>query len=328
MEEEQEEWESELEKSLIKLQGSCDCDAGALVIDGTAARQQYGLILIAGGYTVTHDSARSYIFDYTNNSVREGPSANIERWRHASVTLPNGDVVLFGGCDANNNQTTSSSCELFNAKRNSFSKIADMLEKREGPAAVLLRSGLVLIIGGYGNDYSDSCEFYHPENNTFTPSKAKMTTKRHGHTASLLPDGKVLVCGGHDKIYYIQTTEIYDPETDSFSAGPLMTVKRVDHQATTLSDGRILLTGGENAFSSDSTEIYDAATNSFASGPTMIEGRKSHFSVLLPDGSVLLSGGYSSFFIPRTELYDPSTNRFSLYENDLDMARDCSVSLF
>ena len=329
MEDEQEEieWESKLADNIRTF-----CMNGAtgrgIVVDGTVVRTKNGLVFISGGYNCINSSTSTEIYDYANNSVRKGPDMKVARWEHASVTLPNGDITIFGGYNSKMNPKQLSSCEVFNVKSNSFSEIGNMINNRERPAAVLLPNGLVLIIGG-ANDfmYLSSCEFYDPLSKTFSRSKAQMTIGRGYHTASLLPDGKVLVCGGSDG-YANLLTEIYDPSADSFSAGPLLTVKRYYHTATTLADGRILLAGGENGYSSKSTEIYDPTTNSFTAGPKMLVARVCHFSVLLPDGRVLIGGGWSRESEQTTEIYDPITDSFTTICNLLEEREGASASDF
>ena len=303
------EWENELAENIIMF---CATSSGAtaIVVDGTVVRKQKGLVMISGNYNSENGSTSTLIYDSTNNSVRKGPDMKVARSNHASVALQSGDVVVFGGYNKNMNPSQLSSCEVFDVKSMSFSEICNMIEKRHRPAAVLLPNGLVLIIGG-GNGYRwlNTCEFFNPADKKISRSKAKMRFGRAGHTASLLPNGKVIVCGGDLVTVVLQTTEIYDPLTDSFSPGPLMTVKRDRHTATTLLDGKILLAGGEDWRSSASSELYDPSTNSFTAGPQMVVARKCHFAALLPDGSVLIGGGETDES-RRTEIYDPVTNSF------------------
>jgi hypothetical protein len=325
---EQEEWESELAENLHTLFIQTGGDAKSLIIDGASAKQKHGLVLISGSWNRACGSTSTEIHDYTNNSVREGPEMRVPRRNHASVTLPSGDVAVFGGYSGSRNPPYLSSCEVFNVKSLSFSEIGNMIVKRCRHAVVLLPNGLVLIIGGYdAPKVLNSCEFYNPANKTFSASKATMSVARMGHTASLLPNGKVLVCGGYDGSNLLQTTEIYDPLTDSFSAGPLMTVKRRCHTATTLPDGRVLLTGGEDGKQSNSTEMYDPTNNSFSSGPKMVVSRSSHFSALFPDGRVMI-GGETNESKQTTEIYDPWTNTFSMGLSPLQPRETSSACLF
>jgi hypothetical protein len=311
MEEEEVEWENELSENILKLCENGGADATTIVVDGTAVRRKHGLVIISGELNCWDGSTVALIYDHVNDSIREGPEMKVSRFGHTSVTLPTGDVVVFGGFSRYIGGQTSS-CEVFSMKSNSFSEIGNMLQKRYAFSAVLLPSGLVFIVGGHGyNECLDSCEFYNPVDSKCCLSKAKMKIGRKRHTTSLLPNGKVLVCGGDDRFKVFKTTEVYDPTTDSFSAGPLMTTSRSGHTATTLLNGTVLLTGGESATSSTSTEIYDPEKNSFSSGPPLAVERLNHFSALLPDGRVLIGGGMFIESMQTTETYDPVTNSFS-----------------
>ena len=325
---EEEEWERELEKN-IKMFCATSSGATAIVVDGTDVRVKNGLVMITGSWNTYIGSVSTEIYDYTNGSVRKGPDMKVGRYSHASVTLPTGDVAVFGGFNSKMNPAYLSCCEVFNVESNSFSVIGNMVERRDKPTAVLLPNGLVLIIGGTdGSEWLNTCEFFNPADKTFSPSKTKMSVGRYYHTASLLPNGKVLVCGGYDGTNYLQTTEIYDPSTDSFSNGSLMTVKRCYHTATTLLNGKILLTGGEDGGSSYSSELYDPTNNSFSSGPKIVVARAAHFSALLPDGRVLIGGGYSIQSKQTTEIYDPKTDSFTKGLNLLEERWYASASNF
>ena len=288
-------------------------------------------VLISGMCVRYNDHLNSYasteIYDYANNSVKGGPEMKVARCNHASVTLPTGDVAVFGGYNDKLDPRDLSSCEVFNVRNNSFSIVGNMLKRRDRPAAILLPIGVVLLIGG-ANWYSclNTCEFFNSANNRFSGSEARMSVGRFGPTASLLPDGKILVCGGYDGTNFFQTTEIYNPATDSFSDGPLMTVGRCEHTATTLLTGKVLITGGAIG-DSTSTEIYDPSTNSFTAGPKMLVTRIDHFSALLPDGRVLVGGGQTDES-KQTEIYDPTTNSFTKGLDLLEVRTSASASNF
>ena len=275
------------------------------------------------------------IYDYSNNHVVKGPDMSVCRRNHASVTLKTGEVVVFGGANSDPDGSALSSCEIFDPESVSFSAAGEMCVKRNGLAAVLLPSGLVLVLGGIttdgcylSNECLTSCELFNPADKTFSLCKATMLTGRYLPTASLLADGTVLVCGGCDGVSTVQTTEIYNPKTDCFSAGPLMTKKRCLHTATTLPDGKVLLTGGVNFNSSDSTEMYDPKTNTFVAGPTMVYERAGHFAVLLNNGVVLLGGGSMSDARLTTELYHPIINQFTQGTDVSDRFRASAAALY
>jgi hypothetical protein len=306
-EQEQREWEAEVAENLQQLyeQSDCGCDGvKILTIDGTAVSQKRGKVLLSGYDYTRHQTT---LYDFESGNIQMGPLTRVKRNRNAAVTLRNGNVMVFGG---HNEDGFLTSCELLDVKKMTFSEVGHMLKARHFLSAVLLKSGLVFIVGGYDM----SCELYDPADNSFRASKAKTSTDRFGHSASLLPNGKVLVCGGDGNFYEMQTTEIYDPETDSFSDGPMMNVKRCYHTATTLADGRVLVCAGDVNEDDDmrlSTEIYDPESNSFSLGPELNIGRHHHFASLLPDGRVWVGGGDTTDSRITTEFFNPDTNSFT-----------------
>ncbi len=258
-----------------------------------------------GGYgSVTTDICE-------NGRFRKGPDMSMGRFNHVSVTLPNNDVALFGGCNYKIKSSVVSTCEVFDSKKEIFSVVGNMLEPRSDCAAVLLNSGVVMLIGGFnGVDTLNSCEFFDPVTKTFSECTAKMLVKREGHTASLLKNGKVLVCGGLDETGNsgITSTEIYNPATNRFTKGPRMHRKRTSHSATELLDGSVLICGGFDLPACESTEVYDAESNSFIIGTDMKYGRSDHFATRLSDGKVLIGGGCISG--ATTEIFDTDTGLF------------------
>lgn len=89
---------------------------------------------------------------------------------------------------------------------------------RFGHTATLLQDGIVLVVGGIGDDYSTlrSAELYDPALGTWSVIDGPHFP-RSGHTATLLPDGRVLVAGGSNGQQARMTTELYDPNTGAWS---------------------------------------------------------------------------------------------------------------
>jgi hypothetical protein len=71
-----------------------------------------------------------------------------------------------------------------------------MHSRRGGPAAALLPSGEVLVIGGYQPGIVASAEVYDPATNSFKLVSSPLHNARAFFTASTLADGRVLVAGG------------------------------------------------------------------------------------------------------------------------------------
>ena len=305
-------------------------DAHSTVSAATVESKHRGSkVLISGGW----DSNTTEIYDCSDGSIRKGPEMTIARRCHASVTLPNGSIAVFGGDYGirDGRDTFFSGCEMLDFESNSFSRIGNMLRPRSGHTAVLLRSGRVFIAGG-GHQLFElwgSCEIYDPVEDTFTACNSKLTVGRVGHTATLLPDGTVLVCGGINKNCEMEkTTEIYDPETDSFSAGPLMLEERGFHTATALANGTVLLAGAVSFNPSATTEFYDPTSRSFHKGPDMTSARMFHFAALLPNGNVMVGGGSKEHIKQSTDIYNPYTNSFTAGITLLDKRNRAAASPF
>lgn len=119
-----------------------------------------------------------------------------------------------------------------------------MTAVRHKHAAILLRSGKVLIVGGSDNrDWHGehaSAEIFDPASGTFGATGAMNTARFKLPTAVvLLPDGRVLVAGGGP------FAELYDETTGSFTKVPgSLGAARFFASATLLPGGKALITGG------------------------------------------------------------------------------------
>ncbi len=273
-----------------------------IVIDGLNIIQKQNKVMLFSS------KPRIHIYDEDTRLRSEIEEIRIDDFKHTLIALPNGNIAFFGGHNSRMAPEYLSSCRLLDTKNNIFTNIGQMNERRYGSAAVLLRNGLVLIIGGLTSFSKplNSCELFDPTSQKFFLSKAKMSIERHHHTASLLPDGRILICGGWNDKDCLQTTEIYDPLTDSFSQGPQMLDTKHSHTATTLLNGNILICDKTYFYLKNATEIYDSKKNLFIKGPRLLCDRHCYFTTLLPNGKVFI-GDETQI----TELYDPKTNSIS-----------------
>src|SRR5580704_7729167 len=166
---------------------------------------------------------------------------------YAHVALVVAPIRSAGGM--RRNQDFYRSAEIFDPANNQFHRVGDMSLARVGPAAVLLSSGKVLILGGWiGHDTTDGVEEYDPATKKFAVL-GKMTVKRARPSATLLGDGDVLIAGGGDSdgAGGVATAELYHPATRTFEALPSMHDGRISHTATLLNDGRVLIVGGRGS---------------------------------------------------------------------------------
>ena len=257
-------------------------------------------------------------------TVAEIAAMHIARASHTSTLLPNGKVLIAGGFAGSGSEYNPyRTAELYDPGSGTFQSAAEMTIGRSGHTATLLKSGKVLIVGGWTGRYDlrGSAEIYDPAANTFTPT-GNLVIERAGSTATLLADGRVLVAGGEDRQEdAIASAEIYDPATGKFSATGSMANPRGAHTATAQKDGRVLIVGGgsghypsQNVYRS--AELFDPVTGKFSSAGQMSVGRHKHAAILLRSGRVLILGGsdnrdwhgeYAS-----AEIYDPASGTFAV----------------
>ena len=196
-------------------------------------------------------------------TIRSASSMLDPRSGHSATLLPDGTVLIAGGM--RRNQDFYRSAEIFDPATNQFHRVGDMSLARVGPAAVLLSSGKVLILGGWiGHDTTDEVEEYDPATKRFAVL-GKMTVKRARPSSTLLGNGDVLIAGGGDSdgAGGVATAELYHPATRTFEALPSMHDGRISHTATLLNDGRVLIVGGRGSKVNAGAEIYDPQSKKF-----------------------------------------------------------------
>jgi len=132
------------------------------------------------------------------------------RWDHAATLLPNGQILITGGC---NDSGVLASAELFDPATETFAALASaMTTPRAGHTATLLPDGRVLILGGEGAGGALATgEVFTLSTTSFTAVTPGLTTARVNHTAILLPTGLVLIAGGQNSSGILASTELYLP---------------------------------------------------------------------------------------------------------------------
>ncbi len=266
--------------------------------------------------------------------VQRGKVLTSSRAMPATVALPGGRVMLFGGGSGSLLSGSGlSSTEIYDPNRQSWKPGPTMASARGLLTATLLSNGKILIVGGANSTgVLKTCELYDPKTNKFSLT-GSLSVPRAGHTASLLPDGRVLVAGGLSDISNAlkavgsmkKTTEIYNPKTGRFSAGPNMSRERIAHSASTLPNGKILIAGGIslNGFfrlpgMTNRCEIFDPKTNRFSGASSLPFSTAAHSQIQLKSGRILVVGGARSSLlitdakpIKDVARYDATTGRWT-----------------
>ncbi len=259
------------------------------------------------------------------------------RTEHTATLLPNGKVLVAGGCEGDFQTgcipNTTAPAELFDPATGSFIQTSSLEVARDSHTATLLPNGKVLLAGGSTGPPTltslrdtSTAELYDPAIGSFTLT-GSLIAARERHTATLLPNGKVLVAGGFgDSGAALATAELYDPGSGLFTPTGNMSSPRASHKATLLPNGRVLVVGGyiQNPPVPTSTaELYDPNTGVFTPTGMMTDARAFYTATLLPDGKVLVAGGRDnqSDSLQTVERFDPVTGSFVIL-GSMQTARD------
>jgi hypothetical protein len=252
-------------------------------VEHTSTRLTNGNVLITGGYADASRSplASAELYDPSKGTFTLTGSMQKPRIGHSATLLADGRVLIAGG------QTTppcggcfepDSTAELYDPATGLFKQTGDMSGPLAEHTASRLKSGLVLIAGGYfcgtlesggagsecaTSDVSNQAMLYDPVAGAFSTT-GSMAYGRAGHSATLLSNGNILIAGGlgEDPATEAEdvtfTAELYDPATGLFTRTGSMALARSGHTATLISNGRVLIAGGSGNDGSalPSTEIY------------------------------------------------------------------------
>jgi WD40 repeat protein len=287
-------------------------------IDATATLLPDGRVLVAGGSGGSSNAlASAELFNpatgtwSVTGSMHQGRSG-LNGAGASATLLPDGEVLVAGGEDANFNLL--SSAELYNPVTGTWSVTGSMATGRVGQSATPLSNSQVLMAGG---STATTAELYNPATGRFTATGSMLTG--HGSaTGTLLPGGDVLVTGRATDF-----AELYNPAAGQWSnastgLGPCIYTQecRLFSTATLLPTGNVLLAGGlvgliSNPQTSPGAMLYHPATNAWTATGSMTTGREGQSATLLPDGQVLMAGGtlfdhpHVIMGLASAELYNP-----------------------
>ena len=128
-----------------------------------------------------------------------------------ATRLADGRLLLLGGESAGRGISAAS---IWNSQTNTSTQLsAGLNQPRAWHTATVLPDGLVLIMGGLGNNKQvvATTELFDPATQTFTNLPASGVTPRARHTATLLSDGHVLIAGGVGTDgQMLQSAELWD----------------------------------------------------------------------------------------------------------------------
>lgn len=258
-----------------------------------------GRLLVTGGCAANSCDAlqtSNEFYDIAQRRFRPAPAMRTARVSHATVSLPDGGLLVVGGWTGSG---ATALTEIYDARTGAFVAGPALQTPRLDAAVLPLDKGRILVAGGASglNRPVASAEIYDVNTRRFTQA-ASLTMPRTNHAAVRLPDGRVLLTGGlRAKGTATASAEVYDPRSGKFTAVGAMASPRYKHAAVLLRDGRVLVIGGSAGDDERqmlaSTEFFDPRTGTFSPGPSMLEVRYKipSSAVVLADGSVMIAGG-------------------------------------
>jgi len=166
--------------------------------DHTATLLNNGLVLIVGGGkrspTGEVPLASAELYDPAKKIFIPTGSLSTPRYKHGSVLLPDGRVVVLSGTGVRLWEDRRASAEIYDPATGQFILTGNLNTARIKirDAVVLLSNGRILVAGGGAR-----LEIFDPATGIFSAVSGSIGAARHYATATLLPNGEVLILGGY-----------------------------------------------------------------------------------------------------------------------------------
>jgi hypothetical protein len=296
----------------------------------TATRLADGRVLIVGGAGgapgfLAHTSCE--IYDPTTGTITPAAPLAHPRAGHAAHLLPDGRVLVAGGCanlavalfaapSMNAFATARDDAELYDPTTDTWSGAAGVMQApRVFGGSTTLADGKVVLVSGIcgvfpiagtfpalvaptGSVFTD---LFDPATNLFTPLPAITGTPLAAPQLVRLLDGRLWLTGGAGVAGVLENpsatvvTRIFDGV--QWSAGPNLPVPVAHHRAELLANGSVHVSGGCNRLFQDQATTVAATACSLFDGVMLTPatplpvGRAAHAIAALEDGALLFAGG-------------------------------------
>ena len=246
----------------------------------------------------------------------------VARAAHSAVALPDGRVLLIGGCvrDSCEAGPDSSTVDVFDPRSARFEPGGVLLQPRVSTTTASLPGNRVLLAGGWvGPTVTASTELFDPQARRSRAGPA-LSAARADMAVVTLADGRILLAGGYDGRRAVDAIEIFEPADNSLRRIGTLTLPRAGGGAALLPDGRVLVAGGGSNGAGGlraeaSAEIIDPASGASRLTGSLAHARYKHAVIRLPNGRILAVGGSderdSRGKLDVIESYDPATGRFT-----------------
>lgn len=230
---------------------------------------------------------------------------------HFDAPLPN-QLYAIGG--RNEEQEALATVEMFDTWHGQWVTCPDMLVRRAGCAASLLRDGRLLVVGGYDDKgivdgLLASCDVFDPAKQAWTALPADLQRARWGHGCATL-DSKVYTVGGCSLrpgapaqdafMETLRSCEVYDPEVGKWTMCADLNVARAGARVVTFGDRYLAVVGGcDDVFGHaeilPSVELFDSQIGRWALLDAQLSTPRTTAAVAaIDDSQILIFGGAPS----------------------------------
>jgi hypothetical protein len=249
-----------------------------------------GRVLVSGGAPTNSEGAFEGTLLLAADGTAAGPPevlAGGPRAYHAGTLLPDGRVLLTGGCAIARDGgcvsgQTLASAVLYDAAAGSWADAPALRTARAGHVALLRDDGLVVLVGGLGEGgVAPAPEFYDPD------EARGSTIAGPAGSAVSLPSG--LVVAINDAAGPSARAVAWGARDEAPEVLPQLPSERSGATLTALEDGAVLVAGGGAGGTLAPQSVLLGVD-----GPAVELGGfagSGHTATLLRDGSVLIAGG-------------------------------------
>ncbi len=279
-----------------------------------------GYRLIAGnGLTAVEQSLLVPMLGAGTFQATSGQPSTPNRRHHVAVRLADGRVLVAAGQSYDSGTASwvmDSDSELYDPISDTFSAGPQLPNVRNDAAAVLLRDGRVLMVGGSGPGGPVlSADIWNPATQTFSSiGMPAGVTSVSRPSAAELSDGTVLIVHGGIGA----GAERFDPVTGQIQTVAFAVAGHSCLGLVVLGNGAALVVDGNTTVAS---ELYQPSTRTFTPTATAHVSRCYQAVTLLADGNVLVSGGEVGVAAAApAELYSPLTGSFTTISTPSDRA--------
>jgi hypothetical protein len=158
-----------------------------------------GRMLVVGGWASERREALSTVLALAadGRAWEELPPLRTARHSFASAVLPGGRVLVAGGLTGNRSASAIASVELWDPAVGAWAALPPMQRARGWPAACVLPSGRVAIVGSKAHGDRTRGEVYDPRRGVWEPLPS--TKHLRGHSGLVAVAGGMIVIGSFQK---------------------------------------------------------------------------------------------------------------------------------